>query len=186
MVLELERTEGVSDPLDGVGLTVGPVVGRIDRPPVAGAVVRSVQDPVHDGVAQVEVGRGHVDLRPQDAGAVGKLPRPHSPKQIQVLFHRTAAVWRIPAGLGESAACLADIVARQVADVGFTLPDELLRPLVELVEVVGGVVEVIAPLEAEPAHVLLDRLDVLDVLFEGIRIVEPQMAAPVVVAGELR
>ena len=40
------------------------------------------------------------------------------------------------------------------------------------------------PLEAEPADVLLDRLDVLDVLFGRVRVVEPQIASSAVLPGD--
>ena len=49
----------------------------------------------------------------------------------------------------------------QVADVGLAGLDQLDGPLVELVEVVGGVEEAVVPVEAQPAHVLHDRIDVL-------------------------
>ena len=124
------------DPLERVGLAVGAVVGRIDAPLVARAVVRGVQDAVHDRVAHVEVGRGHVDLRPQRARAVGKLAGPHPPEQVEVLLDRAVAVGAVAARLGERAAVLADLVGRQVADVGLAGLDQLLGPLVELLEVV--------------------------------------------------
>jgi len=47
---------------------------------------------------------------------------------------------------------------------------------VKLVEVVGGVVEPVVPVEAEPPHVRDDRLDVLDLFLGGIGVVEAQVA----------
>jgi hypothetical protein len=58
-------------------------------------------------------------------------------------------------GLGQRAAVLADLLAGEVVDVGLAGSDQVLGPLVELLEVVRGVVEVLAPVEAEPAHVAL-------------------------------
>ena len=86
------------------------------------------------------------------------------------------------ARLGERAAVLADLVGRQGVDVGHALADQLLGELVELLEVVGGVVHAVAPVEAEPAHVVLDRVDVLDVFLDRVGVVEAQVAA----AAELR
>ena len=81
VVFELQRADGVGDALDGVGLAVGVVVHRVDAPLVAGAVMVGVEDAVHHRVAQVEVGRGHVDLGAQRAGAVGELAGPHASKR---------------------------------------------------------------------------------------------------------
>ena len=41
MILELERTERVRDPLDRIGQRMGEVVHRVDAPVVAGPVVRA-------------------------------------------------------------------------------------------------------------------------------------------------
>src|SRR5690606_4191406 len=48
---------------------------------------------------------------------------------------------------------------------------------VHLLEVVGCEVEVLTEIEAEPANVLDDRLDVLHILGLGIRVIESQMTA---------
>ena len=56
-------------------------------------------------------------------------------------------------------------------------------PLVELAEVVGGVAEAI-PLEAEPAHVFHDGIDVLLLFFFGIGVVEAQIGFAAELVGE--
>src|SRR5690606_4557880 len=50
---------------------------------------------------------------------------------------------------------------------------------VELLEVVGREVLALAPVEAKPADVLLDGLDVLRVLGFGVRVVEAEVAPAV-------
>ena len=102
VILELQRADRVGDPLDRVGLAVGEIVGRVDAPLVAAAVVRGVEDAVHHRVAHVQVGRGHVDLRPQGARAVGELAGPHPLEQVQVLLDRAVAVGAVLAGLGQA------------------------------------------------------------------------------------
>ena len=121
-------------------------------------------------------------LRAQHARAVGELARAHPREQVEVLLDRPVAPRAVAAGLGQRAAVLADLVGGQVVDVGLAGPDEVHRPVVELLEVVGRVVEVLAPVEAEPADVGLDRVDVLLLLLDRVRVVEPQVAA----AAELR
>ena len=184
MVLELQRADRMRDPLDRVGLAVGEIVGRVDAPLVAAAMVRGVQDAVHHRVAHVQVGRGHVDLRPQGARAVGKLAGPHPLEQVEVLLDRAVAVGAVLARLGQRAAMFADFVGRQVADVRLAGLDQLHGPLVNLLEIVGGVVEPVLPIEAQPADVLHDRVDVLDVFFAGVGVVEPQVAQAAELLGD--
>ena len=110
VVLELQRADGVRDPLDRVRLAVRVVVHRVDAPLVAGAVVLGVQDAVHHRVAHVEVGRRHVDLGAQRARSVGELAGLHAREQVEVLLHGAVAVRALLAGLGERAAVLPDLL----------------------------------------------------------------------------
>src|SRR5262249_57565121 len=57
--------------------------------------------------------------------------------------------------------------------------DELHGPLIELLEVVARVIEVPAPVEAEPADVAHDRVDVLLAFLGRVGVVEAQIAVPV-------
>ena len=63
----------------------------------------------------------------------------------------------------------------QIAHVGFTGLDELHGPFVELIEIIGGVIDA-RPLATQPADVFDDRIDVLGFLFRWIRVVEAQIA----------
>ena len=81
---------------------------------------------------------------------------------------------------------LADLVGREVVDVGLAGPDQVDGPVVELLEVVRRVVEVLAPVEAEPADVGLDRVDVLLLLLLRVRVVEAEVAAAAELLGRCR
>ena len=182
--LELQGADRVRDALDRVGLPVGEVVGGVDAPGVAGARVLGVEDAVEHRVAQVDVGRGHVDLRAQHAGAVGELPGAHAREEVEVLGGRAVPPGALPAGLGEGAAVLADLVGGEVVHVGLAGLDELDGPLVQLLEVVGGEVQVLAPVEPQPADVGLDGVDVLLLFLHRVGVVEAQVAAPAELAGD--
>jgi len=56
--------------------------------------------------------------------------------------------------------------------------------LVELLEVICRVIRVLAPIEAQPVDVLLDRFDIFRLLLGGIGVVHPQVAAPLIVARD--
>ena len=152
------------------------VVHRVDAPRVAGAVMVRAADAVQHRVAHVDVRRRHVDLRAQHARAVGELAGAHPPEQVEVLVHRAVAVRALAARLRQRAAVLADLVGGQVVDVRLAVADQLLGAVVELLEVVGRVVEPVVPREAEPPDVFLDRFDVLGVFRDRIRVVEAQVA----------
>ena len=76
----------------------------------------------------------------------------------------------------------ARLVGGQIADVGLALLDEQHGPVVELLEIIGGVEQAV-PLEAEPLHVLHDRIDVLGLFLGGVGVVEAQVALAAVLEG---
>ena len=87
-------------------------------------------------------------------------------------------------GLRQRAAVLADLVGGEVVDVRLAGLDQVDGPLVELLEVVGGEVEVLAPVEAQPADVGLDRVDVLLLFLDRVGVVEAQVAVPAELLGD--
>ena len=136
-------------------------------------------------VAEIDVARRHVDLGAQHARAVRKLARPHAAEQVEVLLDAALAERAVPAGLGQRARALARISSwRLVVDVGLAGADQMLGPLVELLEIVGGVAEMVAPIEAQPAHVALDGVDVLLLLLRRVGVVEAQVAAAAELLGD--
>ena len=137
-------------------------------------------DAVDGGVAHHDVGGSHVDLGAQDVLAVFELAGLHAAEEVEALFGGAVAPRGGDAGLGEGAAVFADLLGVQLVHIGLAHHDELFGVFVELVEVVGGVVHVAFPLEAEPLHVLLDGFDVFGVFLHRVGVVEAQVALAVV------
>jgi hypothetical protein len=175
VAVELERAQRVGDALDRIALPVRPVVGGVDAPVVARAVVVLVADAIHDRVAQLHVVVLHVGLGAQHVRAVGQLARAHAAEQRQVLVDAAVAVRALDARLAVPAALHGDGVAVLVVDVGEAGDDEVLGPQVQLFEVVAGV-EHLGGLEAQPSDVVDDRVDVLGVFGDGVGVVEAQLA----------
>jgi hypothetical protein len=168
----------MGDPFDGVALAMGEVIARIDAPLRTRARVFGMQDAIEHGVAQRHVARRHVDLRPEHARPIGELAGAHAAQQIEVLLHRPLAPRAVAPRLGQGAAGLAHLGGRLVVDIGLAGLDQMLGPVIELLEMVRSMVEMLAPVEAEPAHVAHDGVDVLLLLPGRVGVVEAQMAAP--------
>ena len=117
MIFELERAEGMRHAFDGIGLSVRKVVRRIDLPFVAGLVMVRMPNAIHRGVTQIDVRRGHVDLRAQHARTFRQFAATHLLEQRQVLFDRTIAIRAVLARLRQRAAIRARLIGREMADV---------------------------------------------------------------------
>ena len=184
VVLELEGADRVGDAFNPVREAVGKIVERVDAPVLARAVMLGVADAVDRRIAELHVGVGHVDPRADDVGAVGELAFAHPLQEIEVLFHGAGGVGAEGARLADAAAVFADLFLGERADVGLAAADELDRKIEELLVIVRGVEELVAPVEAEPAHVALNRLDVLQVFRRRVGVVEAEVASAVEVERE--
>ena len=114
--------------------------------------------------------------------AVGELARAHAAEEVEVLADRARAVRTVPARLGERASIVTNLVGGQAVDVREARRDELLGALIQLFEIVRREVQPVVPREPQPPDVVLDRLDVLDVLGNGIGVVEAQVAGAAEIA----
>ena len=79
-----------------------PVVGRIDMPTVAHAMVWLIADAIHHRVPQLHVFVLHIDLRPEDSSAFVRFPVSHLAKELEVLFNRTRPKRAFDAGPPEA------------------------------------------------------------------------------------
>ena len=116
-------------------------------------------------------------------------PSGNSPARMRANRSRLSSAGRSRHGLGRPGSVgvprrRADLLRRLVVDVGLAGPDEVDGPVVELREVARGVVEVLAPVEPQPADVALDGVDVLLLLLGRIGVVEAQVAAAAELVGD--
>ncbi len=114
----------------------------------------------------------------------GKFARAHAAEQIEVFLHAALAERAVPARLGQRAARGAHLVLALIVDIGLAGADQNFRPVVELFEIIRGVIKILAPIEAEPAHVGLDGIDIFLLLLGRIGIVEAQIAVAAEFLGD--
>ena len=181
--LELERAERVGDTLEIVALAVGKVVHGVDVPGAAGAMVRRFDDAIDDRIAEVHIGRCHVDFGAEGHGAFVELAAVHAQEEVSTLRRGTVAEGAFAAGYSGRSLLLGDGLGRLFIHISMTVIDEPEGKLKELTEIVGGVIDVF-PAEAEPLDVLLDGVDILDVFFDGIGVVEAQVARAAILTGD--
>ncbi len=112
-----------------------------------------------------------------DVRAVREFTCPHAPQQVEILLDRAIAVAAVRPRRCHGSARGPDLRVGLRIDVGAPLLHQQLAELVEPLEVVACV-KLLVPLEAEPADVVLERLDVLHVFAGRIRVVEAKIAAP--------
>src|SRR5580700_6179969 len=82
-------------PFDIIAQAVCEIIHRVNTPPVASPVMRSMPNPVEHGVAHPDVRRLHVDLGPKRGMTVGKLTCAHALEQAHVFLRRALTKWTL-------------------------------------------------------------------------------------------
>ena len=160
---------------------MGEVVHRVDAPLVTGLVVFRKLNAVQHRIAHHDERRGHVDFGTQTRFAFFEATGTHFFKQCQVLFYAAIAVWAVFARCGQRAAVFTDFVSREFIHIRQTFVDQLYSVGVQLIEIIRGVADIARPAEAQPLHVVLDGLNVFDVFFYWVGVIETQVALALII-----
>ena len=111
------------------------VIHRIDAPLVACAMMMSVDDTVKERVTEKHVRMSHVDLRTEHLLSVSIFSCLHLAEKLEVLLYAAVAVRALGSGNLNCSTSGTDLLLCLVINICETLPDELLCPLIELVEI---------------------------------------------------
>src|SRR3989338_1648705 len=125
VVFELQRADGMGNAFQRVGDAVRVIVHRVDAPLVAGADMVRAADAINGRVAQVHIGRSHVDLRAQHHRAVGEFAVFHAREQVEFFRYAAVAAWAALARLSPGAAIFAHLFRRQVVHIGQAFLNQL-------------------------------------------------------------
>ena len=112
-----------------------------------------MQDAIHHRVAQIQIPAAHVDFGAEHVAALREFARAHVLEQLQIMVHRAFAIGAFTARLGERATMRANFVSAQAVHISFPGTNQLQRELIQVFEIIGGVVQVTAPVKTEPAHI---------------------------------
>ena len=139
-------------------------------------MVRMLDDAIHDWVAEMHVGGSHVDFCAQHHCAFFKFSGIHALEQIEVFLYRTIAKRTFDTGLGRSSFLFGNLFGCLFVDVCFAFFDHANGKLVKLWEIVGSIVFSVAPIVTKPFDVFPYGIHVFDVFFDGIGVVEAEIA----------
>ena len=174
VILELQRAHRVRDPFDRVFVSMCEIVHRVDAPLVFRAIVGFFQDPIHNRVSHIHIRMRHIDFGSQHTAFLFLLSRAHSFEEAEILLDRSVSKWRVLTRFGQRAARETYLFRGLVVHIGFPRANQFERPLIKLIEIVGGIAQLV-PLAAQPTNIFYDGAHELLFLFLGIRIVKPQV-----------
>jgi len=175
----------MSDLLNGITLSVGIVIHRVNAPCIAGTVMFGMNDPVHQGVPHKHVGMAHVYFGTKHPAAVGKFTVPHPGEQICIFFNAPVPPGTVRARGGNGTPVQANFFLRLVVYVSQALVDQDKRPLVQLFKIIRGI-EFVSPLKTKPLYIIFYRINVFRIFFYGICIVKTQVGLSTKLSGQAK
>ena len=158
--------------LNGILNGMSKVIHGINAPFVACIVMCHVGHTVDDRVSHIDVRGSHINLSPEHFASVLKLPVFHALKQVQVLLHTSVSVWAFLSRLCEGSAVFTDLLCSQITDKRFSFFDQLYRCLIHLFKIIGGKIQTVLPVCAQPFDIRLDGFHKLHLFFCGVGIVK--------------
>ena len=171
---EFERADRVCDFFNRIALSVREVVHRIDAPLVACAVVMRELDAVHQWIAQMHIGRRHINLRTQCFFTFLEFACTHTTEQVEVFFYAAITERRVLTGFGRRAFHGRNLFCRTIVYISQTFLNELLSKRIERVEIIARI-KFIGPFKAQPLDVVANAVDILGVFRNGIGVIEAQV-----------
>ena len=185
-VLEFQRADTVGDALNGIRLSVGPVVRWVNAPRITGAMMFHLSNSIHNGVAKQHHLVPHVNFGSKNVVAFFKLAVSHAAKQIKILIDRTISVRTVSPGFGRSSATCANFFEIKAADVGLSSFNQLLSPLEKLLEVIRCEEQSIFPVESEPFDVVLNGFNIFHLFLFRVGVVEAEIALATVFLSDAK
>ena len=184
VILKLQRTDGMSNMLNGILDGVGKVIHRINAPRITRIVMLHVGHAVNDRISHINIGRSHINLGAEHLFAVFIFSFLHLFKKTQVLLNRAVPVRTFLSGVVKVAPVLPDLLCRQVADKGLALFDQKHSALVHLLKIIRGKEKTIFKISAQPLYIRLDRLHKLHLFLGGIGIVKTEIKGAAVLLSQ--
>ena len=179
---KLQGTDRVGNTLEIVALSVCEVVHWISVPLGTCTVVRSLDDAVHDWVAEVHVWISHVKLRTKYHTSFYSLRSVHFLKESKAFLDRTVAIWAGSTRGSRSTLLGCNFLCSLLVDISMSLLDHPYSKLPQLLEVIGSIIDV-APLKAEPLDVLEDIFYVFVVFLTWVGVIKSEVADTLVFFG---
>ena len=140
LVFKLQRTQAVGNLLQCIFNRMRKGVHRIDAPLVTSVVMSSAANAVNGGVAQVDVGAGHVNFGAQHHRAIFVQAITHFLKTSQIFLHRAAAKRAIGAGVAKVPPINAHLFYRLLVHISMACLNQRFSSPVHEVKVVAGLI----------------------------------------------
>ena len=113
-------------------------------------------------------------------GSLLKFAILHALEQVEIFCDAPLTRGTVLARFCEGTTIAADFLGAELTDIGLAQLDQLHGEVVELIKIVRGEKEILAPVKAQPADIILDGCHVGLFFLARIGIVEAQMAGAVV------
>ena len=136
-----------------VALSVRKVVHRIGVPLGACAMVRCVNDTIDDGIAEVHIGIGHIQLSAKHHATLNSLRSVHLVEQLKTLLYRTVTIRRSHTRCSGCALLFSYLLSSLLINISMSVLYHPNGKVPQLLKIIRSVIN-IAPLETQPMNIV--------------------------------
>ena len=148
-------------------------------------MVSRVVDAVHKRVSEEHIRVGHIYLGSKHLFALFEFPLLHLLKESEVLLYASISVRTVCArGVYGASAC-PYLLLCLVVHIGKPLLNKFHSPIVELVEIVGGI-KLICPLKSKPFYILFNGIYILYILLCWVGVVKTDVCSSSISLGQTK
>ena len=176
---KLQSTDRVGYTLKVVTLSMSKIVHWISIPLSASAMMRSMNDTIHDRVTEVHVRVSHIELGTQHHTSFRSLRCIHLLKKSKALFDRTVTVRTGSTRSSRSTLLLSNLLSSLLVDISMTFLDHPDSKLPQLLKVIGSIIY-ITPLKTKPLNILKNIFYIFIVLLTRIGVIETEIAYSII------
>ena len=95
----------------------------------------------------------------------------HLAEQLKIFFGTAFTIRAIFSCLSEVASIGMNVISTLAIDIGLAILNEHFSKFIESIKVIAGVIEMDAPIKAQPFHRIQNTIGVFNIFFDGIGIV---------------
>ena len=172
---KFKRTDRVRNSFEIIALSMCKVIHRVSMPHRSRSVVRRMDNAIHNRVAEVHIGIGHIEFGSQHHGPFGCFRLIHLFKQCEILFHRSVSVRRGRSRHRWGSFLLCNLLAGLLIDVSIAATNHPYRKIPQLLEIFWSIIDV-TPFKAQPLNIVENIFHIFIFFFARVGIIETKVA----------
>ena len=144
-----------------------------------------ILDAIEKRVTHEHIRMSHINLCSEHLLALCIFAILHLAEELEIFFNTSVAIWAVGSWLLYGSAIARDFFLSLVVNIGKASLDELLCPVIQLLEIVRSIA-FFFPLKTEPLDIFLDSIYILDILLCRVGVIITEIGLSAILLREAK